>query len=391
MANDKFYGYTPKTSKPSGKEGSSWSGEEKGNSYKNLGNRLDRLNPYEFRKGMDYELTSVGVSRLAESTPEEREKATEAVLNNLEEHGGYYTALITYETEYRNAEKKPAFKTWLSEQDEFKMKEVDKSFKNDKMVELKEAIKSQIRTTLLTEAKDDDGVDSFWAAIEKRAEKQKKLKFEPETMRDFEKSGREFKGIDDDEVAKKAAKGARKAAKGTARFDKEIKAIEELLFGKDKGDEKASEENPGKGSLLFIKDKNLEAYKSDKNIDKYKKSIELTDAITKKLEKHVEVFSKLGNKVTVAGVKGKDLPDTIKKLEARITAIKKEEEQAIVDKGKEKNEIASTDMTRANHLRLLEIIKENGISLREGKDSVKVYYEIAKQAYLEGLSKGLKL
>jgi len=380
MANDKFYGYSPKTSKPSGKEGSSWSGEEKGNSYKNLGNRLDRLNPYEFRKGMDYELTSVGVSRLAESTPEEREKATEAVLNNLEEHGGYYTALITYETEYRNAEKKPAFKTWLSEQDEFKMKEVDKEYKNDKMVELKEAIKSQIRTTLLTESNSvDDGTRT------KDSEAKRK------SMKDFEKSGREFKGIDDDEVAKKAAKGAKKAAKGTARFDKEIKAIEELLFGKDKGDEKASEENPGKGSLLFIKDKNLEAYKSDKNIDKYKKSIELTDAITKKLEKHVEVFSKLGNKVTVAGVKGKDLPDTIKKLEARITAIKKEEEQAIVDKGKEKNEIASTDMTRANHLRLLEIIKENGISLREGKDSVKVYYEIAKQAYLEGLSKGLKL
>ena len=354
MANDKFYGYSPKISKPSGKEGSSWSGEEKGNSYENLGNRLDRLNPYEFRKGMDYELTSVGVSRLAESTPEEREKATEAVLKNLEEHGGYYTALITYETEYRNAEKKPAFKTWLSEQDEFKMKEVDKEYKNDKMVELKEAIKSQIRTTLLTEAKDVDEED-------------------------------------EDTTAKKAAKGAKKAAKGTARFDKEIKAIEELLFGKDKGDEKASEENPGKGSLLCIKDKNLEAYKSDKNIDKYKKSIELTDAITKKLEKHVEAFSKLGNKVTVADVKGKDLPDTIKKLEARITSIKKEEEQAIADKGKEKNEIASTDMTRANHLRLLEIIRENGISLREGKDSVKIYYEIAKQAYLEGLSKGLKL
>ena len=64
MANNKLYGYTPKTS------------NEKD------GNRLDRFNPYEFRKGMDYELTNIGVARLAESTPEEREKATESVLKN---------------------------------------------------------------------------------------------------------------------------------------------------------------------------------------------------------------------------------------------------------------------------------------------------------------------
>jgi len=59
MANDKYYGYSPKK-------------EE-------IPTKLDRVNPYEFRKGMDYELTAVGVSRLAESTPEEREKATESV------------------------------------------------------------------------------------------------------------------------------------------------------------------------------------------------------------------------------------------------------------------------------------------------------------------------
>ena len=63
----------------------------------------------------------------------------------------------------------------------------------------------------------------------------------------------------------------------------------------------------------------------------------------------------------------------------------------MADVGRQRNEIASTDMTRANHLRLLEIIRENGISLREGAASIKTYYEIAKTAYLEGLSKGLKL
>ena len=48
-------------------------------------------------------------------------------------------------------------------------------------------------------------------------------------------------------------------------------------------------------------------------------------------------------------------------------------------------------MNRDQHLRLLEIVKENGISLREGTDHVKVYYEIAKAAYLEGVANALKL
>ena len=48
-------------------------------------------------------------------------------------------------------------------------------------------------------------------------------------------------------------------------------------------------------------------------------------------------------------------------------------------------------MTREQHIKLLEIIKEKGISLREGAMGVKVYYEIAKAAYLEGLSNGLRL
>ena len=54
-------------------------------------------------------------------------------------------------------------------------------------------------------------------------------------------------------------------------------------------------------------------------------------------------------------------------------------------------EIAKTDMTREQHIKLLEIIKEKGISLKEGAMGVKTYYEIAKAAYLEGLSNGLKL
>ncbi len=383
MANNKFYGYTPKTTKPTKLKGKAWSGEGDGSAYEEIGNRLDRVNPYEFRKGMDYELTAIGCSRLAESTPEEREKSTETVLKNLEGHGGYYTSLITYETEYRNREGRPSFTTWLKDQDEIKMKEVQNAFKtgkmkdathkNDKMTEpkykkedytvafkttkLKEAIKSKIKAKLYEAKKDEDDQDD----------------------------------VDDDVVAKKADKGAKKAEKGMARFDKEEKAIDELLFGKDKGEEEASEENPMKGSLLFLKDKFLDIYKQNKDVEAYKKAIELPDAISKKLEKHAEVYSKLGNKVSANDIKGKDLPETIKKLEIRRTSIRKEREEEQTNIGKQRNEIASTDMSRGNHLRLLEIIRENGISLREGAEGIRTYYEIAKTAYLEGLSKGLRL
>ena len=136
MANNKLHGYNPDPSKEID------------------GNRLDKFNPHEFRIGMDYELTNMGCSRLAESTEDERRKATETVLKNLEEHNGYYTSLITYETQFRNeveGTKKPSFKAWLAEQGEYKMKEVGKKapeFKNDKMVELKEAIKAEIKNIL---------------------------------------------------------------------------------------------------------------------------------------------------------------------------------------------------------------------------------------------------
>ena len=88
--------------------------------------------------------------------------------------------------------------------------------------------------------------------------------------------------------------------------------------------------------------------------------------------------------------KDKNIP-TIKALEKRLKAIDKEEEDAVAKLREEKKDIASTDMTREEQIRLLNIIKENGISLREGSTEIKMYYEIAKASFLEGLAKGLKL
>ena len=46
-------------------------------------------------------------------------------------------------------------------------------------------------------------------------------------------------------------------------------------------------------------------------------------------------------------------------------------------------------MEKDTHMAILEIIKEYGVSLREGSQGVKAYYEIAKTAYQEGFMAGL--
>jgi len=349
MANDKFYGYSPKNEKPSKTQGQVYSGAEKSTrkgqvthgTYANVGNRLDRVNPYEFRKGMDYELTQLGVSRLAESTPDEREKATESVLKNLEgKHPAYYSALLQFETGMNQGSQieEKTFNKFLETYSLGHgdgMMSVEKEFKNDKMVELKEAIRTQIKTALL--------------------------------------EGKKDKEKDDDDIDKEAGKGAKKGSKKLSKFDKEREAVEKHLE-----------------DLKEKKDKELEKYKKSKKdkkaVDAYKKSIELSDVDKKKLEKTADKFD-VPSKEYVA----KDIPGTIKDLEKRLKAIDKEEEAAVAKLREEKNEIALTDMTREEQIRLLNIIKEKGISLREGSESIKVYYEIAKASFLEGLAKGLKL
>ena len=361
MANNRLHGYTPKTV------------NEKD------GNRLDKFNPYEFRRGMDYELVDMGCARLAESTVDEREKATETVLKNLEEHGGYYTSLTTYEVTYRNTDKKPAFKKWLSEQENFKMQEVkpgdkDSKHKEDKMKDLKEAIKRRIKAKLY----------------------EQKGKEEEEDVDDIGD-----KVVDKKGTTKSQAKGA-SVEKGMARFEDEKKSIDELLFGeaiplsdkeRAKGMKEVSKENPAEGSLLFRKDANLDIYKQDKDVAAYKNMIKLEEKEIKALEAHIEDYGAdgAGNNVTLDMIKAEDLPSTIKKLEARKTAIDKEVADETARMGEQRNEIASTDMTRADQLRLLEICRANGVNLREGSSMIKNYYEIAKTSFLEGLAKGMKL
>ena len=201
MANDKYAGYKPKKETTVPNEGSPGSG-----------NRLDRVNPYEFRKGMDLELTSLGVSRLAESTVEEREKATETVLKNLEENGGYYSALIQFKRGMNHAgpinEKtfKQYLETYTSERGDG-MVEVTKEIKDDKMTEpkydkkeytaefktdvLKEAIKAEVKAMLSeVKGKEADKINKADAKAEKDAEKA--------ASKAGKKKGSEIKNIEKD-------------------------------------------------------------------------------------------------------------------------------------------------------------------------------------------------
>ena len=383
MANNKFYGYTPKKDEVT----MGWE-----NGPKTSGNRLDKINPYEFRKGMDYELTAMGISRLQESTIEEREKATEKVLKNLENKCGYYTSLITYETLFRNTKGvKPSFNAWLKEQDDVKMQEVkvgDKNskHKNDKMTEpkydkkeytvpfktdaLKESIKKEIKKVLL----------------------EKKVKEQPDDI-----------AFDDDDMAadKAAAKGAKKRKKSN-RFDLEREAIKDLLYRGKKGkDSEYTEDDPAPKSILDVKNQMLDLYKNkykgeEGGVEKYNADLKKANEKFKKLlEKHVEKFGEgekgLGNKVELKTVYGEKLPDTIKLLGARLKDLEKEEQEDLIATNELRREVAMTDMTRAQHIKLLEIIKSKGVSLREGTDMIRPYYEIAKAAYLEGLANGLKI
>ena len=401
MAHSKFYGYTPKQSKTSGKEGTMYSGAEEGNTYEHLGDRLDRVNPYEFKKGMDYELTAIGCSRLQESTKEEREKATETILNNLEKTPNYYTSLITYETLFRNVQgSKPSFTSWLKEQENVHMQEVnrgdkDSKHKDDKMTEpkydkkeytqsfgktkaLKEAIKNQIRKSL----KEQVDLDLDSKEADKAATK----------------------------AAKKASKGKKgkkgEPKKSSNRFDDEIKAIEKLLW---KGNEEGSEHDkkePHTESLIGIKNSAFDSHKQQRadgkeDIEDWKSKLkELNDSEgIKSIEDHIKEWGPktkenpkaAGNNVKEGDLKGDDFFQTIKKFEQRIEAIKKEKEEDIKKRYLETRDLAQYQMERGDHIRLLEIIREKGISLREGAMGVQTYYEIAKASYLEGLSKGLGL
>ena len=245
MANNKYSGYNPKKEEILSNEGSPGSGT-----------RLDRVNPYEFRKGMDIELTNMGVSRLAESLPEEREKATEAVLNNLDEHQAYYSYFVNYQTEFRNKEKKPSFKKYLAElADEYSWKEPNKEGKDkynqmekpkyDKSVyTLKEAIKNEV-INLLKEEEDKEPPKTAKKDITglKGAQLQKKFAANQKKIKDLEsKRQKKF----DAAKEKEKGKDADTKAKLRAAYIKDVDSLQDEINDLKKESEEIKKIQEGK-------------------------------------------------------------------------------------------------------------------------------------------------
>ena len=307
MANDKYYGYSPKkeTRKPS-------------TGVTDVGTRLDRVNPYEFRKGMDVELTSLGVSRLQESTPEEREKATETVLKNLDEHSGYYSALVQYMTEFRNKEDKPTFKTFLKE-----------FFGNTAMKEIGKDMKDNINQ--MTEPKYDKSIYTLKEAI--KAEIKNILSEE-----------------EDKEPSKKQVKKDKKAMS--------LAKTKETLLNKK--EDKEALESKRKDAFEAYKDKikNLDPKQAKKEFDRYKK-------------KEAPITAK------------------IKDIDAEIKALDKTLEEAKEAEKEMRYEVAKTMMPKEVHMEMLKMMKELGVPMTETA-GIKMYYEVAKMAYMEGLTAGMK-
>ena len=332
MANKKYYGYSPKPKKGS-------IGVPYGND-----NRLDRVNPYEFKKGMDYELSTIGISRLNESTPEQRQQSTDKVLKNLGTHPSYYSCKIQYETEYRNFQgRKPSFNKYLKEMmEENKMKPVDKEYKNDKMVALKEAIKAEVRSIISEKmdpvGKEDDDINND-GKVDKTDDY---LANRRKAVGDAIKKSKKNEEVDDDETAKKATKGAKKKAKGIKTIEKEIDKLK---------DEKKK-----------LKDKIAPL---------------IADFKAKKIDKD-KYLKKVG-----------DTPKKIKGINDDISKLEKDLDAAIVKERDDMREVASTAIDTDIKKRLLEIIEESGVALNEGAAGVKTYYDIARNSYMEGLTAGL--
>ena len=140
MANDNFYGYKRNPKKVKTKTGMRGS----------VDLDFESINPYEFKKGMNAELTKMG-TELRESSEEQREKATETIIKNLQKTPAYYSFMEHYDTVTRNMEgRKPTFNAFLKEMGDYSMKEVKEKFTVDKMkeIKLKESIRTEVRNKI---------------------------------------------------------------------------------------------------------------------------------------------------------------------------------------------------------------------------------------------------
>jgi chromosome segregation ATPase len=343
MANNKYAGYTPKSSKQTREGGTT-----------EIPNKLDKFNPFEFRKGMDYELTSIGCARLAESTLEEREKCTEVVLKNLEEHQSYYSALIQYTTGMNHAGQidESSFKKYLetytsSEGRGDGMICVKKERKDDKMSEPKydkAEYTKEFKTDLLKEA------------IKKEVKKLTETFVEVDSPSDIKAANKET-AAQEKEPSKKDMKGASKTS--TVSIKSDIDAAKKELASLEKE----------RSKHFATYEKGMKKAKNAKDADKRKDIEEETKS------EYVKAVKQIQKNIN-------DEKSKIKKLTDSLTDLSEESKKL-------RREVAKSMMERDTHLEILKIIKEAGVAMNEGSAGVVMYYEIAKTAYQEGFMAGL--
>ena len=163
-----------------------------------------------------------------------------------------------------------------------------------------------------------------------------------------------------------------------------IKAeVRDMLVEAKDDDDAKDEKKATKGAKG--KDKKLKAL--DKEVEKLEKERE------KNKEKLQPALNKYKDGKLTADEyreKSKELVDRNKEIIARVKEIEKEKEEISLKEKVDRREVAKTMMERDTHMELLKIVKEAGVSLKEGSEGVKMYYEIAKTAYQEGFMAGLK-
>ena len=142
-------------------------------------------------------------------------------------------------------------------------------------------------------------------------------------------------------------------------------------------DQKASKGAKGKEKALAALDK--EIVNLDKERDKNKDKLSAPLKRYKDGKLTADEYRKLSA----------EMVDRNKEIVARLGEIEKEKDAISLNEKLGRREVAKTMMEKDTHMAILEIIKEYGISLREGSDGIRPYYEIAKTAYQEGFMAGL--
>ena len=180
------------------------------------------------------------------------------------------------------------------------------------------------------------------------------------------------------DIDEKAVAALKEAKARIAEMKKELADVKKAAKNVVEQSKDVVDAAKGKEKALKALDKEIDKLEKEKSKNKEKLSGPLQKYKDGKLT--ADEYRKLSA----------DMVKRNKEIIARLDDIKKEKEAISLNEKLGRREVAKTMMEKDTHMAILEIIKEYGISLREGSQGVKAYYEIAKTAYQEGFMAGLQ-